>query len=447
MNSYQTNTATSWGRNHIPTLLDNLTTAAMFMFCPFIILVFYLITYGEYLGSIGDFYLDIINGDWQTIWSNIPSFKINVLGACLLWIVFQLILSKLPDTIHRFVPHYVGGIKAGHITPAGNLVYYNINGLQAFIITHVLVIMSCYYGLFSPTIIMDNWGSIFWSVNIIGYLITFLAYFKALTFSSHPSDNKFTGKLFYDIVMGIEFNPEIFGTDLKLFFNGRPGIIAWNLINLSCAMKQYENFGYVSNSMILVIILQLIYIVDFFYNENWYVHTVDIAHDHFGWMLAWGDTVWLPFGYTLQAGYLMNNPIDLSTGFFNLVFVMGIIGYIIFRTANYQKDKYRSNTQGVKYIPCTYQTADGLNRASKLIYSGLWGVSRHMNYTGDIILSTAYCLACGFSHFIPYFYCVYMTILLVTRCLRDEQRCSRKYGKYWKMYTKRVPYRFIPGIY
>lgn len=66
------------------------------------------------------------------------------------------------------------------------------------------------------------------------------------------------------------------------------------------AMKQYELYGYVTNSMILVNFLELIYVVDYFWNEAWYLHTIDMHHDHFGWYLAWGDMVYLPFMYTLQ---------------------------------------------------------------------------------------------------------------------------------------------------
>lgn len=55
-------------------------------------------------------------------------------------------------------------------------------------------------------------------------------------------------------------------------------------------------------------ILHLVYILDFFWNEDWYLRTIDIAHDHFGWMLAWGDAVWLPFVYTLPGTYLVTSP-------------------------------------------------------------------------------------------------------------------------------------------
>ena len=65
-------------------------------------------------------------------------------------------------------------------------------------------------------------------------------------------------------------------------------IVAWTLINLSFAAKQYNDFGYVSNSMILLNILHGTYVIDFFLNESWYLRTIDIAHDHLGFYLALG---------------------------------------------------------------------------------------------------------------------------------------------------------------
>lgn len=46
--------------------------------------------------------------------------------------------------------------------------------------------------------------------------------------------------------------------------------------------------------------MEAIYVLDFFWNEAWYLKTIDICHDHFGWYLGWGDCVWLPYLYTLQ---------------------------------------------------------------------------------------------------------------------------------------------------
>lgn len=71
--------------------------------------------------------------------------------------------------------------------------------------------------------------------------------------------SKFTGNFFYNYMMGIEFNPRIGKWfDFKLFFNGRPGIVAWTLINLSFAAKQRELHGHVTNAMVLVNVLQVL---------------------------------------------------------------------------------------------------------------------------------------------------------------------------------------------
>lgn len=53
-------------------------------------------------------------------------------------------------------------------------------------------------------------------------------------------------------------------------------------------------YGYVTDSMVLVNVLQAIYVIDFFWHEDWYLRTIDIQHDHFGWYLAWGTPLPTP---------------------------------------------------------------------------------------------------------------------------------------------------------
>ncbi|XP_048477297.1 7-dehydrocholesterol reductase-like, partial [Rhincodon typus] len=114
-----------------------------------------------------------------------------------------------------------------------------------------------YFHWFSPTILFDHWIPLLWCANILGYTVATLAMMKAYFFPSNANDCKFTGNFFYDYMMGIEFNPRIGAWfDFKLFFNGRPGIVAWTIINLSFAAKQQELYGQVTNSMILVNVLQ-----------------------------------------------------------------------------------------------------------------------------------------------------------------------------------------------
>lgn len=40
--------------------------------------------------------------------------------------------------------------------------------------------------------------------------------------------------------------------------------------------------------------------------------TMDITHDGFGFMLAFGDLAWVPFTYSLQAQFLLHHPQPLG---------------------------------------------------------------------------------------------------------------------------------------
>ena len=443
----------SWGRTDKPSRTARLTMLTIFLLSPSVCL-FYAITNINYGGS----FTSAISG------LNICDFYVSyddllaVMKLVGFWLSWQWMIAQLPDLCSWILPGYVGGAQKGATTPAGHNLSYNINGLQAWGITHIAFILGFWYGMINPSWVVEKWLAIFYVANIIGYSLTFFAYLKAHLFPTYPKDNKVTGYADYDMIMGIEFNPRMLGIDFKLFWNGRPGIILWSILNLCFAYYQYETFGTVTNSMILVNLLQGLYVVDFFWNERWYLKTIDICHEHFGFYLAWGDCVWLPFMYTLQGCYLAHNPVLLDDRIAVLIFVLGLTGYILFRWANYQKDHFRRMISGgvapivwgkrASYICCNYHTKDGKERLSYLLTSGFWGLARHMNYVGDILLSSMWCFACGLTHFLPHFYTIYIIALLVTRTYRDETRCRQKYGKeVWNDYCQTVPYRFIPYVY
>ena len=79
--------------------------------------------------------------------------------------------------------------------------------------------------------------------------------------------------------------------------------------------------------------------------------------------------------------------------------------------------------------------------------SGWWGIARHLNYFGDLLMALAWCLPTGFGSVLPYFYIIYFTILLVHRERRDHEMCADKYGKDWEAYCEKVRYRIVPGLY
>jgi len=413
------------------------------------------------------------------------------------WLLLQFLL-------YSYVP---GPRDHGQPTPAGYTLLYVTNGWRCWWLTHILSIaLLAFTGIELAPVMARRWTQLFWIANISGFALTILAYIKASVAPTHPNDNKWSGSFLYDLFMGVEHNPRLtshpYSFDFKLFFNGRPGIIAWTLINFCFACTQFVRFGFVSNAMILVNLLQALYVLDFFWNEGWYLRTIDITHEHFGFYLAWGDQCWLPFMYTLQGLFLSTHPVELSLLGFISILLLGVGGYVLFRAVNANKDRFRKEMtrlermsigerktgelkeemqrrsigdepfpefgEGVTYrglevrqlshyrtwgrptlfLPATYHTGVGNERRrSHLLLSGFWGLSRHFNYLGDLMLSAAMCLPCGFTHLLPYFYIIFMTVLLLHRVARDDEKCRQKYGKAWEIYCKLVPYKICPYIY
>jgi len=464
----------TWGRERDVTLSNVFICTCILLFCPLLVVYFYTACNAFRCSLLGPalFLLtskppawaipttfspfktqSLLASSFQSkILAIAPQFEAESMQLYLGWVFFQ-------GLMYAFLPAKIG---YGQQTPAGHILPYKVNGLLAWIITHVSFYVLVYQlNAFSPSIIATHWGGLLVATNIYGYLLTGFCYVKAHLFPSHPEDRKFSGSMIYDLYMGIEFNPR-FGKywDFKLFYNGRPGIVAWTLINWSFAARQYEVHGSVTNSMLLLNFIHILYVVDFFYNEDWYLRTIDIAHDHFGFYLSWGDSVWLPFMYTLQSHYLLQNPVELSNFYFTVVLAMSLIGYYIFRTVNNQKDLVRLTDGNCliwgkkpKIIRTKYTTSDGKEHQSILLASGFWGLARHFNYLGDLTMSLAMCLTCGLpyplsttGHLLPYFYIIYMCILLGHRVARDDARCRGKYGKYWKQYCDLVKYKVVPGI-
>ncbi|KAG5290875.1 7-dehydrosterol-delta 7-reductase [Histoplasma capsulatum G186AR] len=436
----------SWGRrSHVPRFRGALSLAIM-LACPAAI-IFWYVTLHHFDGSLLSASVALRNKGFISFYREycpvLNPRATLVYGA---WVLFQALL-------YSFLP---GSTYEGQPTPAGNVLKYKINGLLAVVVTVLLFgAISLRGGILASSFVATNWGAFLATFNIYGLFLTLAFYLKAHISPSHPEDRKFSGSPIYDLYMGIELNPRLGQSwDMKLFHNGRPGIIGWILIDMSFTALQFLRHGYITSSIIIADILHLVYIIDFFFNEHWYLKTLDMAHDHVGFYLAWGSAAWLPTIYTLQPQFLAIHPVSLSPIAAATILTTGLGGYALFRSANDQKYLVRE-TQGKcliwgrapKYIQCKYKTTDGSTHKSIILCSGWWGVVRHANYLGDLILSYAMCATCGFTHLLPWTYAIFMTTILVHRCYRDEQRCARKYGKTWEEYCEKVRWRIIPGIF
>lgn len=161
-------------------------------------------------------------------------------------------------------------------------------------------------------------------------------------------------------------------------------------------------------------------------------------------MLVWGDLVFIPFTFTIQAWYLISDKTYYTPLQFTALCALFLTGYIVFRFANKQKHDFKKDPSGLVWG----RKPEVLG--GRLLVSGWWGLASHINYLGDLILAVSYAAPCGIfrtGSFFPWFYPAYLLILLIHRDMRDDAKCQKKYGKLWMQYRERVPYRILPYVY
>jgi hypothetical protein len=395
------------------------------------------------------------------------------------WTVLQALFQQ-------FLP---GKMEYGAPLKTGKRLPYKLNGWRSFCATWALVIFLVGLGIVDPTILNRHFGSLMVWANIYSHVIALYLYLdfglnwrKWADSPEFESDwGVFTLKdFFHDYWMGTARNPRImhflgYPLDLKFFFEARPGLMLWILINWSNVAAMFygcethaeavtcEYKGDISKvpyAALIVALSQSYYVLDYFWNEPAILSTTDIRHEPFGFMLMWGDFGFLPWMYTnsftmylkcVEGGYKGDPNLDI------LCICLWLLAMVMFRLANLEKHNFRAyaaqhgnNPAGYKVWgkPVTYiKTKEG----SLMLTSGFWGLCRHPNYVPDLVMAFTWFLCCSShgttSSLIPLGYVIYFWSMDIHRFIRDERRCKAKYGDDWDKYVQAVPYCLIPGIW
>lgn len=360
-----------------------------------------------------------------------PSYRAASYAAA--WLAFQVALDvALPG-------RSVKGLRQRD----GVVMNYRLNGFLSLWISVAAMAAMLGTGFVTGEQVLAELGALLIIAVLFSFVFSGFLYLYGLR---SKRDEARSGNLVYDYFMGTSLNPRIGKKfDLKFFFESKIGLTTWIAIVMAMAAAELERTGSLSAPMIMVGLFQLFYVADFYFFEEAMLSTWDINYENYGFMLAFGFVVWMPFNFSLQSQYLVYHQPDVPLWGMVLLAIFNFAGYYIFRSSNLQKHRFR--TQADTLIWGKPATFIATQRGTKLLTSGWWGIARHTNYLGDLMMALAWCLPVGFSHITPYFYFIYFAPLLIDRERRDHRVCKKKYGDDWDRYCEKVPYRILPGIY
>jgi protein-S-isoprenylcysteine O-methyltransferase Ste14 len=136
-------------------------------------------------------------------------------------------------------------------------------------------------------------------------------------------------------------------------------------------------------------------IVDYIVFERVHLYTYDFVAERVGFKLGWGCLVFYPFFYCSAFWFAapLPNPgaSRLQLAACALVF---FCGWALARGANLQKFAFKVHPERTSFGPLAQRAlVDGDKR---VLVSGFWGLSRHINYLGELLMAIGLSLSLGF---------------------------------------------------
>jgi protein-S-isoprenylcysteine O-methyltransferase Ste14 len=83
----------------------------------------------------------------------------------------------------------------------------------------------------------------------------------------------------------------------------------------------------------------------------------------------------------------------------------------------------------------------------KLCTTGFWAITRHINYSMNVLFGFGMGLATGGALYTPLSAGMYLSNFIFNAIPSIEEYCKTKYGEEWQRYVEKVPWKLIPGIY
>jgi protein-S-isoprenylcysteine O-methyltransferase Ste14 len=199
-----------------------------------------------------------------------------------------------------------------------------------------------------------------------------------------------------------------------------------------------------SPGVLLYLLLFSFFLVEYLAFERVHLYTYDFVAERVGFKLGWGCFCFYPYFYAIGLWTTAELPDPRwPVWAYAPIAALFFAGWTFSRGANLQKYWFKRDPARKAFGVIAPEALEG-----RVLVSGFWGLSRHINYLGELLMATALTLSLGHLDLLgPWLYPLYYVALLVPRQIDDDRRCAEKYGPLWNAYRERVRWRIVPFIY
>jgi protein-S-isoprenylcysteine O-methyltransferase Ste14 len=351
---------------------------------------------------------------------------ITLLGLYLAVFVLYVIVPG------RWVDGYVTGSD-------GRPLRYHLNGLIVFVLVIGVWAALAWRGVIAWDALYPLRWHLLGTAFVVGMIFTFAVVLPAPAVKSLPAD----------LYLGRLMNPQWLGgrIDAKMFLYLIGATMLELLLLSHAAHHLLTHPGDPSPGVILHTALFSFFLVEYLFFERVHLYTYDFVAERVGFKLGWGCLVFYPFFYGVGLWFAADQPNPhVHPAWLYLSGALFACGWVLARGANLQKFNFKVHPERTSFGPLPQRALTHGER--RVLVSGFWGVSRHVNYLGELLMASGLALSLGWPGSIwPWLYPIYYLVLLVPRQIDDDKRCAQKYGAMWDEYRRAVRWRIIPWIY
>jgi Ergosterol biosynthesis ERG4/ERG24 family len=350
-----------------------------------------------------------------------------------LWplVVYALILA-----LHLTLP---ARTTAGYVTdPAtGARLRYRLNGLRVLAVVMAIWAAACVRGILPWDLFYVERWPMAAGACALGLVFTIAVVLPA---------PRVTGSLLADLYFGRLPNPQWLGgrVDAKMVLY----LVGAVMLELNVASFTTRHIllhrADPSPGVVLYAALFTFFVAEYLNFEHVHLYTYDFVAERVGYKLGWGCLAFYPFFYGVGLWSVAERPNPHTpTPLLALYGLVFFSGWALSRGANLQKFHFKTDPGRKLFGVLAPEAIEG-----RILCNGFWGLSRHVNYLGEILMALGLTLSLGYpGDVVAWLYPLYYVGLLLPRQHDDDKRCAQKYGPLWAEYCRRVPWRIVPRVY